>query len=322
MCGEGGCNRTDDLLLLGALRKGFDCLFPIPFFFFSPCLPFPRRCQSQRSGGGGCSGSCAAVLLRSLSDGSGVCGPRRLLLRGTAGPHWAFPDAQPPARSGAAQPAARWPAPCGLARRTWQRAAPGRLHLSAPAQAPPPGGGPAPDQSRGRGRGPAAPEQRAPAATRRVPAPRRRAARARAPSGARGGPFRQSSRLGPCLGLALGVRGGAGACCAASCILAPRQSGRRPPGEGAVHPRGTGGYSWPPWPRGPPQSTTTDQGPQRGAVPTAGASPCHRPPRTHDGGLGPPGLAQGSEGRALPVRDQPVGPSRRSSSGTPQVSYS
>lgn len=120
----------------------------------------------------------------------------------------------------------------------------------------------------------------------------------------------------------MGVGGGAGARCAASCILAPRQPGRGPPGEGAVHPRGTGGDPRPPWPRGPPQSATTDAGPQRGAVPTAGASPGCRPPRTHDGGLGPSGLAQGSEGRALPVRNQPVGPSRRGPSGTPQVPYS
>lgn len=173
-----GCNRQPAPPSCIEKRALSACSLFLFFFFFPSCLPFPRRRQSQCSGGGGCSGSCAAVLLCSLSDGSGICGPRGLLLRGTAGPRGALPDAQPPARRGAAQPAARWQTSCGLARRTWQGAAPGRLHLSAPAQAPPPGGGPAPDQSRGRGRGPATPEQRAPAAARRVPAPRRRAARA------------------------------------------------------------------------------------------------------------------------------------------------
>ena len=281
--------------------------------------PSPRRRQSQCTRGGGRSGSRAPVLLGALPDG---CGPGGLLLRGATSPRGALPDAQPPARRGAAQPAAVQPSSPGLARRRGLRAAPGRLHLGALAQAPPPGGGPAPDQSRGRGRGPAAPEQRAPAAARRVPAPRRRAVRAGAPGGARGGPFRQPGPLGPRLGFAMGVGGGPRARRTARCPFAPRQPGRGPPGEGTVHPRRAGRHPRPPRPRGAPQSAPTDPRPQRGAVPTPGASPGRGPPRTHDRGFRPPGLAQGSQGRSLPVRDQPFGPRRRGSSGSPQVPYS
>lgn len=202
--------------LLGSLRKGFESLSTLPFLPSSS-----RRRQSQRTRGGGPSGGRAAVLLGALPIGSGVCGPGGLLLRRAAGPRGAFPDAQPPARRGPAQPAALRPPAPRLAGCGGRGAAPGRLHLGAPAQAPPPGGGPAPDQSRGRGRGPAAPEQRAPAASRRVPAPRRRAARARAPGGARGGPSRQPGPLGPRVGLTVGVGGGPRTRRAARCPLAP-----------------------------------------------------------------------------------------------------
>ncbi|XP_060042092.1 dapper homolog 3 isoform X1 [Erinaceus europaeus] len=280
-----------------------------------PC----RRRQSQRSGGGERPGRGAALLLGALPDGgSGV-----LLVGRAAAARGALPDAQPPARGGAAQPAALLPVAGGLDGRSGRGrgAAPGRLHLGASAQAPPPGGGAAPDESRGRGRGPAAPEQRAPAAPRRVPVPRRRAARARAPAGARRGSPRQPGRPRPRLGLAVGAGGGRRARSAARRVLAPRQPGRGPPGEGAVHPRRAGRHPRAPRPRRAPQGAAPpDARPQRGAVAAPRAAPGRRPPRPRDGNVGPAGLAQGAQGRALAVGDQPAGPRRRAP-GAPQVPH-
>uniref|UniRef100_A0A9L0JCE1 Dishevelled binding antagonist of beta catenin 3 n=1 Tax=Equus asinus TaxID=9793 RepID=A0A9L0JCE1_EQUAS len=147
-----------------------------------------------------------------------------------------------------------------------------------------------PRTSPGGGRtGSAAPEQRAPAAARRVPAPRRRAGPRPSPRwSARWGPCRQPGRLGPRVGLAVGVGGGARAGRAARRALAPRPPRRGPPGEGAVHP----GARRPP-PRGLPGRAARRKAPPL----TRGRSVEQSPPRERPRAAGRRGRMTEASGR-------------------------